>query len=125
FWELATLIVIMLLGHWLEMTSVQGASRALEHLASLVPNLATRMTDGRTEEVPVSGLQQNDLILVRPGEQLAADGVVTEGRSSVNEAFLTGESRPVSKGEGSEVVAGSVNGEGALTVRITRTGGDT
>ena len=125
FWELATLIVIMLLGHWLEMTSVQGASRALEHLASLVPNTATRIIAGKTEVLPVSELQHDDLILVRPGEQLAADGVVTEGRSSVNEAFLTGESRPVTKEEGSEVVAGSVNGEGALTVRISRTGGET
>ncbi len=125
FWELATLIVIMLLGHWLEMTSVQGASRALQHLASLVPNMATRLADGGTEEVAVAELRHDDLILVRPGEQLAADGIVTEGRSSVNEAFLTGESRPVAKQEGAEVVAGSVNLDGALTVRIARTGGET
>ncbi len=125
FWELATLIVIMLLGHWLEMASVEGASDALEELASLVPNVAHRVVDGRTEEVPVSALRSGDLILVRPGEQLAADGEVVDGRSSVNEAFLTGESKLVPKEVGSEVVAGSVNGEGALTVRTSRTGDQT
>jgi len=125
FWELATLIAIMLLGHWLEMASVQGASRALENLASLVPNTAHRLTNGATEEVPVADLRHGDRILVRPGEQLAADGIVLEGRSSVNESFLTGESRPVPKEEGDEVVAGAVNGEGALTVEVSRTGGET
>ena len=125
FWELATLIAIMLLGHWLEMASVQGASKALEHLASLIPDVAHRLVNGKTEEVPVSELRHDDLVLIRPGEQLAADGVVVEGRSSVNEAFLTGESRLVAKQEGDEVVAGSVNGEGALTVRVSRTGGET
>ncbi|HET8984701.1 MAG TPA: copper-translocating P-type ATPase [Trueperaceae bacterium] len=125
FWELATLIAIMLLGHWLEMESVQGASRALQHLASLVPNTAHLVVEGRIDEVPVGSLVIGDHVLVRPGEQLAADGVVTEGSSSVNEAFLTGESRPVPKSTGSEVVAGSVNGEGALTVEVSRTGGDT
>src|SRR5690554_5608193 len=125
FWELATLIVIMLLGHWLEMASVEGASDAVEELASLVANVAHRVVDGRTEEVPVSALRSGDLILVRPGEQLAADGEVVDGRSSVNEAFLTGESKLVPKEVGSEVVAGSVNGEGALTVRTSRTGDQT
>jgi len=125
FWELATLITIMLLGHWLEMASVEGASKALQHLASLVPNTAHLLTDRGIEEVPVAELRHRDRILVRPGEQLAADGMVVEGRSSVNEAFLTGESRPVAKEEGMEVVAGSVNGEGALTVEVARTGGET
>jgi len=125
FWELATLIVIMLLGHWLEMASVQGASRALENLASLIPHTAHRIVNGGIEDVPVSELRHGDLILVRPGEQLPADGTVTEGQSSVNEAFLTGESRPVPKKENDEVVAGAVNGEGALTVTVTRTGGET
>src|SRR5690606_2199228 len=125
FWELATLIAIMLLGHWLEMESVQGASRALQHLASLVPHTAHRLTAGGVEDVPVSSLMVGDRILVRPGEQLAADGSISEGSSSVNEAFLTGESRPVAKTVGDEVVAGSVNGEGALTVEVSRTGGDT
>src|SRR5690554_5558216 len=125
FWELATLIVIMLLGHWIEMASVQGASRALENLASLVPTVAHRIANGAVEDVPVAELSHGDRILVRPGEQLPADGVVTEGRSSVNEAFLTGESRPVFKEDGSEVVAGAVNGEGALTVKVSRTGDET
>ena len=125
FWELSTLIAIMLLGHWIEMASVQGASRALENLASLIPHTAHRIVNGAIEDVPVSELRHGDRILVRPGEQLPADGLVTEGRSSVNEAFLTGESRPVPKEEGSEVVAGAVNGEGALTVEVSRTGGET
>jgi len=125
FWELATLITIMLLGHWLEMASVEGASKALEHLASLVPHTAHRITAGVIEEVPVSELRHGDTVLVRPGEQLTADGVVIDGGSSVDESFLTGESRPVAKRVGSEVVAGSVNGEGALTVEVARVGEQT
>ena len=122
YWELATLILIMVLGHWIELASVRGAGRALQHLASLVPRTAHKLEAGVISEVEVSELAEGDDILVRPGEQLPADGVVTEGASSVNEAFLTGESRPVAKREGSEVVAGSVNGEGALTVTVSRTG---
>lgn len=125
YWELATLIVVMLLGHWLEMLSIQSASRALEHLAALIPPTAHRVLGDRIEDVPVAQLQENDLVLVRPGEQIPADGVVVEGASSVNEAFLTGESRPVPKSAGDEVIAGAVNGEGALTVRVTRTGEQT
>ncbi len=126
YWELATLIVIMLLGHWMEMASVQSASRALEHLASLVPSTAHKLGAGGTaEDVPVSTLQPQDRILIRPGEQIPVDGTVVEGASSVNEAFLTGESRPVPKEVGAEVVAGSVNGEGALAVQVTRTGEQT
>jgi Cu2+-exporting ATPase len=125
YWELATLVVIMLLGHWLEMASVQGASRALEHLASLVPSTAHKFVGDRIEDVPVGDLRAGERILIRPGEQVPADGVVVEGGSSVNEAFLTGESRPVSKGVGDEVVAGAVNGEGALSVEVTRTGDET
>jgi Cu2+-exporting ATPase len=122
YWELATLIVVMLLGHWIEMASVQGASRALEHLAALVPATAHRLMGERVEDVPVSELQVNDRVLVRPGEQIPIDGVVLEGSSSVNEAFLTGESRPVPKEPGAEVIAGAVNGEGALVVEVRRTG---
>ena len=125
FWELATLISIMILGHWLEMASIQGASRALEHLASLVPDEAHRYAEGRLEDVPVAKLTRGDTILIRPGEQIPIDGEVLSGRSSVNEAFLTGESRPVAKNQGDEVVAGAVNGEGALTVKVTRTGDQT
>lgn len=122
YWELATLIDVMLLGHWIEMASVQGASQALEHLAQLVPSVAHRLINERLEDVSVSELQAGEIILIRPGEQIPIDGVVIEGASSVNEAFLTGESRPVSKQEGDEVVAGAVNGEGALKVQVTRTG---
>ncbi|MFO7546744.1 MAG: copper-translocating P-type ATPase [Trueperaceae bacterium] len=130
FWELATLIDIMLLGHWIEMSSIQNASRALEELTKLMPSVAHRYpsdgtTDGTTEDVPIDELTEGDRILIRPGEQVPADGPVLDGTSSVNEAFLTGESRPVTKEKGSEVVGGAVNGEGALDVEITRTGGDT
>jgi len=125
FWELATLIVIMLLGHWIEMSSVQGASRALENLASLLPSVAHRYTENGLEDIDVGALRHGDKILVRPGEQLPADGLVIDGTSSVNEAFLTGESRPISKLTGNEVVAGSVNGEGALTIEVSRTGNET
>ncbi len=126
YWELSTLIVIMLLGHWIEMASVEGASKALEHLAELVPNDARRLLDdGNTETVPVHELREGDRILIRPGDQIPADGVVVDGSSSVDEAFLTGESKPVPKKEEDEVVAGGVNGEGALTVKITRTGDET
>ena len=123
--ELATLVDVMLLGHWMEMASVQGASRALEHLADLVPSIAHRQANGRIEDVAVSTLVEGDRILIRPGEQIPIDGEIIEGISSVNEAFLTGESRPVTKREHDETVAGSVNGEGALTIAVTRTGDKT
>ena len=123
YWELATLIDVMLLGHWLEMASVQGASRALDELTELVPSVAHRLVEGgRSEDVTLDRIREGDRLLVRPGEQVPADGRVTEGRSSLNEAFLTGESRPVPKQREDEVVAGSVNGDGALTVEVTRTG---
>jgi Cu2+-exporting ATPase len=125
YWELATLIDIMLLGHWVEMASVQGASKALEELSSLVPNEAHRMRDGRVEDVPVSEIQAGNVILIRPGEQIPNDGEVIEGSTSVNESFLTGESKPVSKHVGDEVVAGSVNTEGSVQVKVTRIGDDT
>jgi P-type Cu2+ transporter len=123
--ELVTLVDIMLLGHWIEMTSVQGASRALEHLAKLVPAVAHQQVNGRIEDVQVSALAEGDRILIRPGEQIPIDGEVIEGTSSVNEAFLTGESRPVVKKTNDEVVAGAVNGEGALTIKVIRTGDKT
>jgi P-type Cu2+ transporter len=107
------------------MTSVQGASRALEHLAKLVPAVAHQQVNGRIEDVQVSALAEGDQILIRPGEQIPIDGEVIEGTSSVNEAFLTGESRPVVKKTSDEVVAGAVNGEGALTIKVIRTGDKT
>ncbi|MCA9840081.1 MAG: copper-translocating P-type ATPase [Trueperaceae bacterium] len=125
YWELATLLVIMLLGHWVEMASVQGASRALDELATLVPHEAHKLVNGSVEDVPVSSLKTGDEVLIRPGEQIPIDGDVFDGSSSVNEAFLTGESKPVSKQEGDEVVAGAVNGEGALSIKVIRTGDET
>lgn len=125
YWELATLIDIMLLGHWIEMASVQGASQAVEALSTLVPNEAHRMRDGEIEDVPVSEIQAGDVILIRPGEQIPNDGEVIEGNTSVNESFLTGESKPVSKHVGDEVVAGSVNTDGSVQVTVTRIGDDT
>ncbi len=122
YWELATLIDVMLLGHWIEMRSVQSASAALQHLASMVPNEAHLVTDSGVRDIPVSDLEVGNIILIRPGEQVPVDGEITSGRSSFNEAFLTGESKPVDKEVGSEVVAGSVNGDGAVEVEVTRTG---
>ena len=125
YWELATLIDIMLLGHWIEMASVQGASNALKELSSLVPNEAHRVANGQVENVSVSDIRIGDVILIRPGEQIPNDGEVIEGNTSVNESFLTGESKPVSKHEGDEIVAGSVNTEGSVKAKVTRVGGDT
>jgi len=126
FWETATLIDIMLLGHWIEMRSVLGASRALEELVRLLPAEAHRLRpDGSTEDVPVTELRQEDLVLVKPGERIPADGAITAGRTTVNQALLTGESQPVEKGPGDAVLGGAVNGEAAITLRITRTGAET
>ena len=126
FWELVTLIDIMLLGHWMEMRSVRQASGALDELAKLMPDLAERVSeDGDVEEVPVSELSEGDVVLVRPGASVPADGEVVEGDSSVDESMITGESRPVEKEPGSEVVAGTVNGDGSLRVRVTKTGEET
>lgn len=125
FWELATLIDIMLLGHWLEMRSVQGASRALEELARIIPSDADLVEGNRTRKVPVEDLRSGDVVLVRPGSKVPVDGKVMEGESDVNEALLTGESRPVSKIKGSEVIGGAINGEGSLTIKVTHTGEET
>ncbi len=126
FWELVTLIDIMLLGHWIEMRSVRRASSALDELAKLLPDTAERITeDGGTEEVPVNELGEGDLVLVRPGASVPADGVVEEGDSDVNESMITGESKPVSKEPGDEVIGGTINGDGSLRVRIAATGDET
>jgi len=125
FWELATLIDIMLLGHWIEMRSVMGASRALEELARLMPSEAHRQgPDGTVTDVPLHELKAGDRVLVKPGEKVPADGAVFEGETSVNEAMLTGESRPVAKGAGAVVIGGSINGEGSMVVEIRKTGKD-
>ncbi len=124
-WELATLVTIMLLGHWIEMRSIEQAQGALQELAKLLPDTATRLTDEGQEDVPVSELEDGDLVLVRPGENVPVDGVVRKGSSDLNEAMITGESRPVKKGEGDQVIAGTINGEGSLRVEVTGTGEDT
>jgi Cu2+-exporting ATPase len=124
FWELATLIDIMLLGHWFEMRSVMGASRALDELSKLMPEIAHRVEDEEIEDIPIEDLAVGDRVLVRPGERIPADGMVAEGKSSVDESLLTGESLPVEKIEGAEVIGGSVNGEGSLTVEVEKTGKD-
>jgi Cu2+-exporting ATPase len=125
FWELATLIDVMLLGHWIEMKSIMGASRALEELAKLMPSEAHRIgPDGKTEDVAVENLVTGDKILVKPGEKYPADGIIVEGQTSVNESMLTGESKPVSKTVGAKVIGGSINGEGSVTVEVKNTGKD-
>jgi Cu2+-exporting ATPase len=124
--ELATLVTIMLLGHWIEMRSISQAQGALNELAKLLPNVAIRVvqdgTGERIEEVPLTTLADGDMVLVRPGANVPADGVVREGRSSLDEAMITGESRPVDKAVGDTVIAGTVNGGGSLRVEVTGTG---
>ncbi len=121
-WELASLVTVMLLGHWIEMRSINQAKGALQELAKLLPDTATRITDGGEETVAVSALHNGDVVLVRPGESVPADGIVRKGESDVNESMITGESRPVTKAEGSEVIAATINGEGSLRVEVTGTG---
>ncbi len=126
FWELATLIDIMLLGHWIEMKSVIGASKALEELAKLMPDEAHKIDDdGNVTDVPVSELKHEAKLLIKPGEKIPADGKIFEGKSSINEAMITGESKPVSKGEGDNVVGGSTNGEGSIKIKVEKIGDET
>ena len=125
-WELATLVTIMLLGHWIEMRSIVQAQGALKELAKLLPDTATRITDqGEEEKVAVSELKKGDLVLVRPGESIPVDGLLQKGKSDLNESMITGESRPVKKVEGDEVIAGTINGEGSLRIEVTGTGDET
>lgn len=124
-WELATLVTIMLLGHWLEMASVENAQGALNELAKLLPDEAEIVEDGKTRKVTVSELRVGDILLVRPGAQIPTDGIVVKGKSDVNESMLTGESKPVLKTIGSKVIGGAINSNGALTVRATEVGGNT
>jgi Cu2+-exporting ATPase len=125
FWELATLIDVMLLGHWIEMKSILGASRALEELVRVMPTDAHVVQGDTTVEIPVAQLRGGNIVLVRPSEKIPSDGTVIEGQSAVNEALLTGESAPVQKLGGSKVIGGSINGEGSLKVQIERTGEET
>lgn len=125
FWELATLTDVMLLGHWIEMKSVLGASRALEKIAELIPKTAHRLIDGVLEDVPADELVPGDIIVVRPGERVPADGFVVSGEAHVDESLITGESRPVKKSAGDEVVSGSLVLSGSLTLKVSKAGHDT
>ena len=124
FWELATLILIMLLGHWIEMKSVAGASRELELLVQLMPDDAHMVMPGMVHDVKTAALKADDIILVKPGEKVPADGIVVEGESYLNESMLTGESTPVQKGKDDKVIAGAVNGNGAIQVRVSHAAKD-
>lgn len=125
FWELVTLIDVMLLGHWLEMRSVMGASRALEELVKIMPSVAHMKKNGEVVDVSVDQLKVGDKVLIKPGEKVPVDGTVVEGTSSVNESMLTGESKPVTKKPGNDVIGGSINGEAAFVVSVEKTGKDT
>ncbi len=122
YWELTTLITVMLLGHWLEMRAVQSTQGALKELSKLLPDTVEVVRSGGTATIALSELREGDKFVVRPGGKVAADGVVTEGKTELNESMVTGESRPVPKEKGSEVIAGTVNGDGALTIKVTKIG---
>src|SRR5690625_5146229 len=125
FWELATLVDIMLLGHWIEMRSVMGASNALEKLVKLMPNEAHKLDENdEVHDVPISELKNQDRVLVKPGEKIPVDGKILEGNSTIDESMLTGESIPVEKNKGDEVIGGSINNEGSLTIQVEKTGQD-
>lgn len=126
FWELATLIVIMLLGHWIEMKSVAGASKALDELVKLMPEIAHRIGEnGEIEDVPSKSLKEGNIVLIKPGEKVPIDGLVYEGNSSVDESMITGESVPADKAKGDEIIGGSINGDGILKFQVSRVGEDT
>ncbi|MCR4323220.1 MAG: heavy metal translocating P-type ATPase [Candidatus Azambacteria bacterium] len=122
FWELTTLITVMLLGHWLEMRAVSGAQGALKELSKLLPDTAEVIRNDKTETIPLSELRENDTVLVKPGTKIPADGAIIDGVSDVNESMVTGESKPVSKKEGDQVIAGTINGDGALKIRVSNIG---
>ena len=124
-WELATLVTIMLLGHWLEMASVESAQGALNELAKLLPDEAELIEHGKSRTVSVSELKLGDVVLVRPGAAIPVDGTVVKGESDVNESMLTGESKPVKKVVGADVIGGTINTNGALSIKVTKVGGDT
>jgi len=124
FWELATLIDIMLLGHWIEMKSIAGASRSLQMLIEMMPGEAHLVKNGDTEDVKVDQLKKDDLVMVRPGEKIPVDGVIVDGESYINESMVTGESKPVRKTKDDKVIGGSLNGNGSLTVGVKQVGED-
>ena len=122
FWELATLVDIMLLGHWIEMKSVLGASQSLQELVKLMPSEAHLLKNGETVDVKLDELKEDDQVVVRPGEKIPVDGVITDGESNVNESMVTGESKPVRKKKDSKVIGGTINGNGSLTVKVEQVG---
>jgi len=122
FWELTTLITIMLLGHWIEMRAVSGVQGALKELSKLLPDTAEVIRNGKTETIPLSELRENDTVLVRPGAKIPADGAIIDGDSDVNESMVTGESRPVSKKQNDQVITGTINGDGALKIKVANIG---
>lgn len=122
FWELTTLITIMLLGHWLEMRAVSGAQGALKELSKLLPDTAEVFRDGKTEIVALSELRQNDVVFIKPGGKIPADGKIVEGESDINESMVTGESKPVQKKTGDSLMAGTINGDGALKITVSNIG---
>lgn len=124
YWEMATLIDIMLIGHYFEMKSVMGASRSLELLVKMMPSTAHHLVDGKVHDMPVSDLEIGDYVLIKPGEKVPVDGTVAEGESYVDESMLTGESKPVKKEKGGKVIGGAVNGNGSLTIKVESTGSD-
>jgi Cu2+-exporting ATPase len=124
FWELATLIDVMLLGHWIEMKTVAGATQAVESLVKLLPSEAHRILNGKTENVPLQEIKPGDTVLVKPGEKIPTDGHIIDGESSINEAMITGESLPVHRKKEMKVIGGSVNGEGSITITVDKTGAD-
>ncbi|HOS44079.1 MAG TPA: heavy metal translocating P-type ATPase, partial [Armatimonadota bacterium] len=125
YWEISTLVVFLLFGHWMEMRALRGATGALRALLTLIPPSATRVVDDHTETAPTEALRQGDILLVRPGDQVPIDGEVRDGESEVNEAMVTGESRPVPKSPGDRVIGGTQNGTGAFRMRVTATGAET
>jgi Cu2+-exporting ATPase len=122
FWELATLVDIMLLGHWIEMKSVLGASRSLQELVKLMPSEAHLLKNGNTVDVKLDELKEGDQVVVRPGEKIPVDGIITDGQSNVNEAMVTGEAKPVKKEKNSKVIGGTINGSGSLTIKVEQVG---
>jgi len=124
YWELATLIAIMLAGHWIEMASILGASSALEKLAQLMPSVAHRKRGDEVEDVPLSEIKKGDVLVIRPGEKVPSDGVVVRGGSYIDESMLTGESKPVRREEGANLIGGSINGDGSLELRVESAGED-
>ncbi len=124
FWELATLIDIMLLGHWIEMKSVMGANKSLQKLVEMMPVEAHLKKDGETRDVKVSELNKGDVVVVRPGEKIPVDGLITDGESSINESMVTGESKPAKKGKDEKVIGGTINGNGSLEIEVKETGED-